>query len=133
RLKDLAAPERLYQLVIEGLDDRFAPLRTLDSRANKLPVQLTRFAVRAARAPNNRPHQLTSFVGRAELVAAREALSETRLLTLTGPGGTGKTRLAAQMAAYVWDEFEDGVYFVQLDAITDDDLVPSAIASALGL
>jgi len=115
RLKDLAAPERLYQLVIEGLDDHFPPLRTLDARANNLPVQLT------------------SFVGRAELAAAREALAETRLLTLTGPGGTGKTRLALQLAAEMSDEFDDGVYFVQLDAITDVDLVPSAIASALGL
>ncbi|HEY7023684.1 MAG TPA: AAA family ATPase [Candidatus Limnocylindrales bacterium] len=115
RLKDLAAPERLHQLIIDGLDDRFPPLRTLDARTNNLPVQLT------------------SFVGRAELAAARGAFAETRLLTLTGPGGTGKTRLALQLAAEMSDEFDDGVYFVQLDAITDVELVSPAIASALGL
>ena len=115
RLKDLAAPERIYQLIIEGLDDRFPPLRTLDTHANNLPVQLT------------------SFVGRAEMVAAGEALRGTRLLTLTGPGGTGKTRLSLQLAADVSDEFEDGIFFVPLDAITDPDLVAPAIVSALGL
>src|SRR3954462_2081415 len=115
RLKDLAAPERLYQLVIEGLDERFPPLRTLETRANNLPVQLT------------------SFVGRAEMAAAREAFRETRLLTLTGPGGTGKTRLSLQLAADLSDEFEDGVFFVPLDSISDPDLVAPAIASALGV
>jgi predicted ATPase/class 3 adenylate cyclase len=113
RLKDLAAPERIYQLLVDGLEDRFAPLRTLDARANNLPVQLT------------------SFVGRAELAAARQAFADTRLLTLTGPGGTGKTRLALQLAADLSDDFHDGVYFVPLDAIVDTDLVPPAIASAL--
>ena len=115
RLKDLAAPERLYELVIDGLQDRFPPLRTLDTRANNLPIQLT------------------SFVGRAELAAAREAFTETRLLTLTGPGGTGKTRLALQLAAEMSDEFADGVFFVGLDSIVDVDLVPSAVASALSI
>ena len=111
----MAAPEHLYQLVGDGLEERFPPLRTLDRRANNLPVQVTR------------------FVGRAELAVARAALNETRLLTMTGPGGTGKTRLALQLAAEVSDEFEDGVFFVPLDAIADPDLVPSGIASALGL
>ena len=115
RLKDLAAPERLYELVIDGLQDRFPALRTLDARANNLPVQLT------------------SFVGRAELAAARDAFAETRLLTLTGPGGTGKTRLALQLAAEMSDAFADGVFFVGLDSIVDVDLVPPAIASALGI
>ena len=115
RLKDLAAPERLYQLVIEGLDDRFPPLRTLDTRANNLPIQVT------------------SFVGRAELAAALAAFSETRLLSLTGPGGTGKTRLSLQLAAEMSDEFEDGVFFVALDSIVDVHLVSSAIASTLGV
>ena len=115
RLKDLAAPGRLYQVVAEGLAESFAPLHTLDARPHNLPVQLT------------------SFVGRAELAAARAALAETRLLTLSGPGGTGKTRLALQLAADVSDEFADGVFFVPLDAIADPRLVPSAIASALGL
>src|SRR3954469_13756168 len=115
RLKDLAAPERLFQLIIEGLDERFPPLRTLDTHANNLPVQLT------------------SFVGRAEMAAAGDALHETRLLTLTGPGGTGKTRLSLHLAADVSDEFEDGVFFVPLDSISDPELVAPAIVSALEL
>lgn len=115
RFKDLAQPERLYQLVGDGLPDGFPPLRTLDNKANNLPVQLT------------------SFVGRDELAAARRALSGTRLLTLTGPGGTGKTRLALQLAADVSDDFPDGVFFVALDAVRDPELVAPSIASTLGL
>lgn len=115
RLKDLTSPERLYQLVGEGLPDGFPPLRTLDARANNLPVQLT------------------SFVGREEFLAAQAALTGTRLLTLTGPGGTGKTRLALQLAAEASDDFRDGVFFVGLDSVDEPELVPSAIATALGL
>ena len=76
---------------------------------------------------------MTSFIGRDELAEARHALAGTRLLTLTGPGGTGKTRLALQLAAEESDEFTDGVYFVGLDSISDGALVGSAIASTLGL
>ncbi len=115
RLKDLASPERIYQLTGSGLMERFPPLRTLDTKPNNLPVQLT------------------SFVGRAELAAARRALADTRLLTLTGPGGTGKTRLALQLAGTASDAFDDGVFFVNLDAVQEAALVGSAIASALGL
>ena len=115
RLKDLASPERLYQLVGEGLDDKFPPLRTLDTKANNLRVQVT------------------SFIGRDELEAAVEALGGTRLLTLTGPGGTGKTRLALQVAAEASDQFVDGVFFVGLDSLRDAGLVSSVIASTLGL
>ena len=115
RLKDLASPERLYQVIGDGLADEFPPLRTLDTKANNLPVQLT------------------SFVGRDELAAARAALAGTRLLTLTGPGGTGKTRLALQLAAEASDDFPDGVYFVALDSVRDASLVPSAVASTIGL
>jgi len=115
RLKDLSAPARIYQLVGDGLGDRFPPLQTLDQRANNLPVQLT------------------TFVGRAELEVAHAALAETRLLTLTGPGGTGKTRLALQLAAAASDSFADGVYFVALDSVTEGGLVPAEIATTIGL
>ena len=116
RLKDLSRPEHLYQLVIDGLPAEFPPLRTLDV------------------TPNNLPTQLTSFVGRGREVAeARTLLDRSRLLTLTGPGGTGKTRLSLQVAADVADQFAGGVFFVPLDAVTDAGLVASAIVVAIGL
>jgi predicted ATPase/class 3 adenylate cyclase len=115
RLKDMAHPERLYQLMAPGLDDRFPPLRSLEARPNNLPVQLT------------------SFVGRAEIEGAAGLLRNVRLLTLTGPGGTGKTRLALQLAAELAEDFPDGVFFVALDAVTDAGLVPATIATGLGL
>ena len=116
RLKDLARPEKLYQLVIAGVPDMFPALRTLDS------------------TPNNLPTQVTSFVGREQDVAeARRLLEGTRLLTLTGPGGIGKTRLSLQLAAEVVRSFPDGVFFVPLSAVRDPDLVPSVIAQSLGL
>src|SRR5438105_463292 len=111
RLKDLARPERLYQLNIDGLPGEFPALRTLEA------------------TPNNLPTQMTSFIGRDDQVReGRELLSRTRLLTLTGPGGTGKTRLSLQIAADVMDQFPDGVYFVPLAAVQDPELVPSAVA-----
>jgi predicted ATPase/class 3 adenylate cyclase len=115
RLKDLSMPERLFQLVGEGLAADFPPLRTLNARPNNLPVQMT------------------SFVGRAELAEAARALANTRLLTLSGPGGTGKTRLALQLAAESSDTFPGGVYFVPLDSVQDPALVAASIAAALGL
>ena len=115
RLKDLR-PERLCQLVIDGLRNDFPAVRSLD------------------RQPNNLPTQLTSFVGRdAELAEAASLLATTRLLTLTGPGGTGKTRLSLQLAANVADQFEDGTWFVALEPVRDASLVGSRIASILGL
>jgi len=116
RLKDLARPERLFQLVIAGVPDTFPALRTLDS------------------TPNNLPTQLTSFVGREELVAeAKRLLAGTRLLTLVGPGGIGKTRLSLQIAADVVQSFPDGVYFVALSAVRDPDLIASTVAQAIGV
>ena len=116
RLKDLREPERLAQLVIDGLPDSFPPLRSLDAR------------------PNNLPTQLTTFVGRErELVEAGELLRSTRLLTLTGPGGTGKTRLSLQVAAEAADDHPDGVWFVALDAVRDPTLVAPTIARTLGI
>ena len=115
RLKDLANAERLYQLVAPGLRDGFPPPRTLSIR------------------PNNLPLQVTSFIGRDEIDAASKLLATTRLLTLSGPGGTGKTRLALQLGAEAMDVFPDGVFFVALDSVDDPLLVPSAIAQALGI
>jgi predicted ATPase/class 3 adenylate cyclase len=116
RLKDLANPERLYQLIVPGLQSDFPAPRTLDARANNLPVQLT------------------SFVGReAEIRAVGELLDRARLVTLTGPGGTGKTRLALQVAAERLTRYADGVFFVELAPIGDPELVASAIASALSV
>lgn len=116
RLKDLREPEQLGQLLIDGLPDSFPPIRSLDAR------------------PNNLPTQLTTFVGReTELAEARELLGTTRLLTLTGPGGTGKTRLSLQLAAAAADDFPDGVWFVALDAVRDPTLVVPTIARTLGV
>ncbi|MDQ6713704.1 MAG: adenylate/guanylate cyclase domain-containing protein, partial [Candidatus Dormibacteraeota bacterium] len=116
RLKDLARPERLFQLTVEGLPADFPPLKTLEA------------------TPNNLPTQLTSFIGRDDQVReVKQLLARSRLLTLTGPGGTGKTRLSLEIAADVLDQFPDGVYFVPLSAIRDPELVPSAIAQALAI
>jgi len=116
RLKDLAGSARLYQLVIEGLRDTFPPLRTLDGNHNNLPTQLT------------------SFVGRSAAVAeGKRLLQNTRLLTLTGPGGIGKTRLSLQMAAESFTDFPGGAYFVPLSAVADPELVASAVAQVLGI
>ena len=116
RLKDLAAPERLAQLVIDGLPDDFPPPRSLDAR------------------PNNLPTQLTTFVGRdKELGEAVALLGGTRVLSLTGPGGTGKTRLSLQVAAAAADEFPDGIWFVALEPVRDPALVAATIARVLGV
>jgi predicted ATPase/class 3 adenylate cyclase len=116
RLRDLQRPERVFQLLAPDLTPEFPPLRTLDA------------------LPNNLPLQLTSFVGRErELAAVRERLTRHRLLTLTGPGGTGKTRLALQVAADLLPEYPDGVWLVELAALADPALVPQAVAQAVGV
>ena len=116
RLKDLRAPERLAQLVIEGVPGDFPPPRSLDAR------------------PNNLPTQLTTFVGRdKELAEALALLGGTRLLSLTGPGGTGKTRLSLQVAAAAADDFPDGIWFVALEPVREAALVAPTIARVLGV
>jgi class 3 adenylate cyclase len=118
RLKDLFRPERVFQLAAPGLLSEFPALMTLEGY------------------PNNLPLQPTPLVGREREVAeiADRARSEqARLLTLTGPGGTGKTRLALQAAAELLEEFEDGVFFVVLATVTDPELVASTIAVSLGV
>ncbi len=115
RLKDLR-PERISELVVEGLQTEFPPIRSLDRR------------------PNNLPTQLTSFVGRdVELGEAARLLETTRLLTMTGPGGTGKTRLSLQLAASVAERFPDGIWFVALEPVRDPGLVAATILTTLGL
>ena len=115
RLKDIAHPQHLYDLVIEGLSADFPPVRTLE-------------------VPSNLPDQLTSFVGRErELAEVGRLLTSSRLVTLTGPGGSGKTRLSLQAASSVAGRFPDGIFFVELAAIEEPHLVPSVIATALGL
>jgi predicted ATPase len=117
RLKDLSHPQRLYQLDVDGLPTEFPPLKTLDNRPTNLPVQ---------------PNEL---IGRErELEEAAALLTNgLRALTLTGPGGTGKTRLALQLAADVVEEFPDGVFFVSLAPVRDWELVAPTIARTLGL
>jgi len=86
------------------------------------------------RVPHNLPRQLTSFVGReAEAAQVVALIDQTTLLTLGGPGGAGKTRLAFQVAAQHVSEFEDGVWFVDLGALRDSTLVPQAVATVLGV
>jgi len=102
----------------QGLPSEFPPLRTLEAKLNNLPLQ---------------PTPLVGRVREVEEVAERLRSEEERLLTLTGPGGTGKTRLALQVGADLLEEFEGGVFFVSLATITDPELVPSTIAGSLGL
>jgi|SRR5579859_98944 len=116
RLKGLLNPEHIWQVVAPDLRQDFPPLPTLNA------------------IPNNLPIQLTSFIGRdKEMAEVRRGFATTRLLTLTGVGGTGKTRLALQLGAAVLPEFRDGVWFVELASLSDPALVPQAVATALGV
>lgn len=114
-LKDLSYPQQLFQVVAPGLPSDFPPLRTLQS------------------VPNNLPRQLTSFIGRKrEITEIKDLLTRLRLLTLTGTGGSGKSRLAMQAAAEVLEQYPDGIWHVELASLSDAALVPQAIVAALG-
>ncbi|MFN8526764.1 MAG: adenylate/guanylate cyclase domain-containing protein [Chloroflexota bacterium] len=118
RLKDLIRSEHVFQLTGSGLPSEFPPLRTLDLRANNLPVQ---------RSP---------LIGREQELADLQRMllrDDVGLVTLTGPGGTGKTRLSLQVAADVIEQFEDGAFFVGLAPISDPSLMAPTIALALGI
>ncbi len=115
RLSALQQPEKIFQVLHPDLPNEFPPLRSLDV------------------LPNNLPRQLTSFIGRGrEIAEVKRLLSTTPVLMLAGPGGCGKTRLALQVAADLIHAFADGVWLVELAALTDSDLVVQAVASALG-
>ena len=116
RLKGFEEPERLYQLVVEDLPDEFPPPRGVHPGGGNLPGRLL------------------SFVGRrAETDLLRQLVAVNSLITLVGPGGTGKTSLAIECAREIADEYSDGAWFVAFDAVNDPELVGSAIVAALGL
>jgi class 3 adenylate cyclase len=116
RLSDLTRAEEIHQLIMPGLPSDFPELETLDRRRHNLPVQLN------------------SFVGRDQEVAnAKQALARSRLVTLTGVGGSGKSRLAVQVAADVAHEFADGAWLVELAPLAQPERVPSAVADVLAI
>ena len=114
-LRDVSRSERLWQLVGEGLRSSFPPLRSMGGPAIGLPVYLT------------------SFVGRDDVSTLVELVSTARLVTLTGPGGVGKTRLAAELCAHMVGVCDDGVWFVELASLVEPSGLDDAVATALGL
>ncbi len=115
RLKDFDEPRRLHRLIVPGVADDDRPLRTAD-------------------LPTNLPEPVTTFVGREREVSdVVNLLDGSRLITLTGPGGTGKTRLAIGAAGSVRNRFRDGTWFVDLAPLRDPGLIPSAVATAIGV
>ena len=118
RLKDLGRPEHVFQLEAPFLEAEFPPLSSLDN----------------PELPNNLPSVVNAFVGRdRELAEVRTLVRSSRLVTMTGAGGSGKTRLALQVAAELLDSTADGVWFVDLAAVTDDGQIPAVVAAVLGL
>ena len=116
QLKDWNRPQHIFQLLVPGLPADFPPLNVSES------------------FPHNLPAQLTSFIGRKrELTEVKQLLSDTRLLTLTGPGGTGKTRLSLQLAADLLKQFPEGVWLIELAPLADPTLFTQTIAATLGV
>ena len=118
RLKDIERPETVFQVCQEGLRADFPPLRTIDPTPHR----------------TNLPQPATDFIGREKQIAeAGELLKRTQLLTLTGAGGCGKTRLGLEIAAVHIGEYSDGVWLVELGALSDPDLAGRTVASVLGI
>jgi predicted ATPase/class 3 adenylate cyclase len=116
RLKDLGQAEEIFQLAGPGLEEKFPPLRALDAR------------------PNNLPLQSSAFIGRdAELAELRALLAKHKLVTLLGPGGIGKTRLALQAAADALDDYADGVFVVELAGVSEGEQVAATAAAAMNI
>ena len=116
RLRDLSEALQIYQVIAEGLSADFPPLKTVDT------------------VPGNLPAPPTSFVGRDDQITELVALlGQSRLVTLTGVGGVGKTRLSIQVAAELTPQFADGVWFVELAPVVDAAAVPDTVATALGV
>ena len=114
RLKDVIQPIRLYQIISPGLREDFPPLKTLDSRPNNLPVQLT------------------SFIGREDVMEqVKELFNQTHLLTIIGFGGGGKTRLSMQVGADMIDDFNNGVFIAELAPVSDPSMVVQTIMNSL--
>lgn len=114
RLKDLVHPEHIYQLIIPNLPVDFPPIKTMDAYPHNLPVQMT------------------SFIGREqEMKQIAGSIGQHRLVTLTGPGGTGKTRLSLQIAAELVDQFPNGVWYVELETVESPKYLVPALARAL--
>jgi predicted ATPase/class 3 adenylate cyclase len=116
RLRDLVRPEHIYQISQPGMEEDFPPLETIDS------------------IPNNLPVLLTSFIGREKEIAdVRNLLDTARLVTLTGSGGTGKTRLSLEISAEILNTFPDGAWLIELASITDPEKVYPQLAQTFGL
>ncbi len=116
RLKDLAQAEQVFQLVHPEIPSEFPPIKSLSEKNN------------------NFPRQLTSFIGReAQLDQLGTLLAKSRLLTIAGPGGSGKTRLSLQLAANSLEDFPDGAWLIELAPLSDPELVPQAVAKVLGV